>query len=311
MRRRSHLHTSASKQGFTLIELLVVIAIIAIVVSILLPALARAREAARRASCQNHLKQWGIIFQMYADEAPRNFYPPLQGNSDLTDLGQAPSVSAVYPEYLTDHALWVCPSDADTLDDLRNADGALAVHIRSSAGGTMDKAGISYHYHSFLYDKMNDSDPVALHSEYPVLLAFAPPGSEDVPGSRQYLEAASVFVMRQGGLAGTPEFYEALDLDIPMTTPGLGSGGGDAVRRLRKGVERFLITDINNPAASTVAESTVFVMYDSQAARAEDFNHVPGGSNVLYMDGHVDFLRYPGPAPVSEILAQHQSIIFF
>jgi prepilin-type processing-associated H-X9-DG protein len=107
---------------------------------------------------------------------------------------------------------------------------------------------------------------------------------------------------------------ELVDSDLSVLE-GLGNGGHGSepggpkiVYRLREGIERFLITDINDPAASAKAQSDIFVMGDAVATEVASYNHVPGGSNVLYMDGHVTFQKYdvkgPGPvnAPVARIL---------
>jgi prepilin-type processing-associated H-X9-DG protein len=85
-----------------------------------------------------------------------------------------------------------------------------------------------------------------------------------------------------------------------------------AFPRVREGVERFFITDINNPASGSTGQSTLVVMSDAftlvdrmesdrpgvTGGAMQKFNHIPGGANVLYMDGHVEFNRL-GNSPVN------------
>ena len=78
-----------NRKGFTLIELLVVIAIIGVLVGLLLPAVQSAREAARRASCSNNLKQQRLAMHMSLDQ--KKYFPAAAWTIEAKDLSETPS----------------------------------------------------------------------------------------------------------------------------------------------------------------------------------------------------------------------------
>jgi len=108
LKKISRKAVKSHQSGFTLIELLVVIAIIAILAAILFPVFGRARENARRSSCQSNLKQIGLGFKQYVQDYDEKY--PLQSMNKGTVGGQYGWAVIIQP-YLKSAQIFQCPSE--------------------------------------------------------------------------------------------------------------------------------------------------------------------------------------------------------
>ena len=330
---------AVKNRGFTLIELLVVIAIIGILAAILLPALARAREAARRASCANNLKQFGLVFKMYSSESRAGVLPPLspygsvRADARSSNLWSAPQAVTIFPDYLTDRNISQCPSDVggnpqwlsvgpripsdsdfETLiNDAQAAYDGISVDYYLTG-----ELGRSYMYKGYAATNIPEYYGIWGATTINQILGEVTILNQGIVRYKDYTGDLNLEDLLEDDPSIWPPWVPGVLDPLNPPTPAeaaifdysTGSAQSNTVRRLREGIERFFITDINNAGGSNMSQSDIPIMWDTFGSNEfgdsgnaiVSFNHIPGGSNVLYLDGHAEFRKYKTGFPVSDTL---------
>ncbi len=325
-------------------ELLVVLALVWAGVLLLFPQITVTWSATQRVHCQDNLKRLGTALRVYAQEDPGEFYPRLHGYGRLRsaseatgcenvfdDFDYAPDMRALYPDYVDDPLVLVCEAGPYgtrprlffgrfTVGSLGYAQGAMdAVGIVRDDGSNtcqytedLTNGDVSYTYLPWV---VGDETP-GFGSEPLVDQATAGELGFGMGGPAQLVAVAAR--LRKAQSLDPNSSGSLLDADIDLaelygpshdsySLAGCETGGKKqtVLWRVALGVERKLSDpSANSPEGKSIAQSDIPLLFDTVFDLPRAFAHIPGGSNVLYMDGHVAFIKYPGQFPVSEVWAR-------
>jgi prepilin-type processing-associated H-X9-DG protein len=239
----------------------------------------------------------GLVFKMYSNESKGGKYPHLTiwrgGGSDPSDCRFLASTNeltwngpSIFPEYLSDYKVTVCPSAPGDIDEY---EGGRYNFFHDPKQG-INPCRFSDSSYNYLGYAVSDND------------IYIDPALRNDPNDALANIQPDAFVVLAQFTGSNPavDGISVVDNDITV--------GELTIHRLREGIERFFITDINNPAASALAQSDIWIYFDAATTEVSQYNHIPGGGNVLYMDGHVEFLRYPSDSPLTRCIVELISV---
>ena len=215
----------------------------------------------RKSTCMINMKQLGLVLNLFAAENKDN-YPRID---DVK--GNLIFEGGLYPEYLADAGPLGCPDDPGYVENMTFRMKSNAEHPQSSIG--------SVH-------------PDCITSESYVYLGWL------VTNEKEGLAAIDAYF-------NTPTARLGEDLNVPR---GMGNRGGSVIHRLTTRADRLLVTkadiaraykakDVNAAFAALPKLGTIPVMWEWPS------NHGDGG-HVLYLDGHAEFVPYPGKFPMTK-----------
>jgi prepilin-type processing-associated H-X9-DG protein len=290
-------------------ELGCAVVLIGILAAILLPALAREPACVlRRDSCQNNLKQMGLVFAMYAGESVGGLFPPMMvADVPLVDCDAtpptetekrgmmlaAPLVPSIYPEYISDPNVFLCPTDSSSSrDEFTSPEGDSYFHEYCSQPRRGARAaGNSYAYTGYAYL-----------------------GGDIEAREAAQLRAVLGPVMEAAGRGEWAKAESLVQEDVTVPQAIAPPGAAEPkVYRLREAMGRFLVTDVNDYSAIAKVESEIWTMHDRVHLNFIEFNHIPAASNVLFLDGHVELVEFMNKPtdtpPVSAAIAEAYALV--
>ena len=190
-------HRPEHPKGFTLLELLVTVIFMGVLLAMLLPALDRERNAHHPPSVANTMKQWGLIFKMYANESQGEIWPPLEPEANVW----APDLALLYPKYLTDSALVVGPKhpDAARLKD------AAAITLGETIMNTTHASELMALSFAYMGHTVTNLDDLKTLAKYRAQKDFMAPSEErEVPARLSEPRSHCVYMEAEPLTHGTP-----------------------------------------------------------------------------------------------------------
>lgn len=211
-----------------------------------------------QSASQNNLQHWAVIFRVYSGEN-RGRFPPVAPYDGVW----APDLRSLYPDYLHDLSMLVSPKRRDA----RELRATLASVLAQTPPDWRLAATIvaqSYTYTGWHVDALADFDRLQTGRD----------------------------ALYQEGVVGmaSDQVLPLLDHDSDFRD------GEHFMPRLREGVERFYITDVNNPEAAAEAARNIVVLFETPDPTGEEASR--RHFDVLYMDGHVSRVRYGAAFPI-------------